>query len=245
MLHKHRTERDNQRDREKIVAIRAALPAVRAFVYLNTGTNGPLPQRSHETLLSQATVELEQGRIRPECYVHLQQEKNRVRGDLATLLGSASDEIALTHNTTEGMNIALMGLNWERGDEVVTATTEHPGGLNPLAVLRQRYGVRIHQIEIARKDSHPMEELSRVLNPRTKAVILSHISWSTGMVLPMREMTELAHGVGALVICDGAQSGGMIALDVSDLGVDAYALSGQKWLCGPDGTGALFLRREH
>ncbi|MBV9230529.1 MAG: aminotransferase class V-fold PLP-dependent enzyme, partial [Chloroflexi bacterium] len=176
MLNEYRAEKDNRGDREKVAAIRAELPAIQAYIYLNTGTNGPLPQRSHKALLSYAMVELEQGRIRPERYVQLQQEKNQVREALATLLGCGSNEIALTHNTTEGLNIVLMGLNWERGDEVVTATTEHPGGLNPLAVLKQRYGVRIRQTEIARMERHPLDELSRVLNARTKAVMLSHVS---------------------------------------------------------------------
>jgi L-cysteine/cystine lyase len=244
MQHQHRTTKDTRGDGEKVAAIRAALPAVQAAVYLNTGTCGPLPRRSFEAFLAQATVELEHGRIRPAHYVQLQQEKHRVRAALATLLGCASEEIALTHNATEGLNIALMGLNWEPGDEVVTAKTEHPGGLNPLALLKQRYGVRIRQTEIGRQDRHPGEELARALNARTKAVLLSHVSWRSGMVLPMQELTALAHRVGALVICDGAQAGGMIPSNVAALGVDAYALSGQKWLCGPEGTGALFLRKD-
>ena len=83
-----------------------------------------------------------------------------------------------------------------------------------------------------------------MLTSRTKAVVLSHVSWATGMILPLRELADLAHSVGALLICDSAQGCGMVPAPVYELGVDAYACSGQKWLCGPDGTGALFVRRD-
>src|SRR3954466_287995 len=93
-------------------------------------------------------------------------------------------------------------------------------------------------------DHDPIEELRQALSPRTKAVVLSHVNWATGMVLPIRELADLAHAAGALLICDAAQAAGMVPSNVYDLGVDVYACSGQKWLCGPDGTGALFVRRE-
>jgi L-cysteine/cystine lyase len=231
-------------NREKILAIRAELPAVHDRLYLNTGTNGPFPQRSYDALVAAAGVELREGRIGMATWQRLFANMAEARGRFAALLGCSPDEIALTHNTTEGMNIALAGMRWEPGDEVITATTEHPGGLYPVYLLKGRYGVRIRMTDIALKDLDPVEELARALTPRTKAVVLSHVSWSTGMVLPLREMADLAHSVGALLICDAAQAGGMVPSNVYELGVDAYACSGQKWLCGPDGTGALFVRRD-
>src|SRR5581483_6598389 len=231
-------------EQTKIAAIRNELPATQRYVYFNAGTNGPLPRRTHEALVANSRAELEQGRIGMEAFTRLFQNLTDARAAMARVLGCSDAEIALTHNTTEGMNIALMGLDWQRGDEVVTSKTEHPGGLYPLYVLHQRYGVKIRTTEIGLKDRDPLEELKRVLTPRTRAVVLSHVCWSTGMVLPLREIAEMAHSVGALLICDAAQSCGMVPSNVYDLGVDAYACSGQKWLLGPDGTGALFVRRE-
>jgi L-cysteine/cystine lyase len=231
-------------DGDKIAEIREELPATQRFVYFNTGTNGPLPRRTHEALVASSQYELEQGRIGQEAFTRLFQNLTDARAAMAGVLGCDEAEIALTHNTTEGMNIALMGLDWQHGDEVVTSKTEHPGGLYPLYVLHQRYGVKIRTTEIGLRDRDPLEELQRALTPRTRAVVLSHVCWSTGMVFPLREMAELAHSVGALLICDAAQSCGMTPSKVYDLGVDAYACSGQKWLCGPDGTGALFVRRD-
>jgi L-cysteine/cystine lyase len=231
-------------DSDKIAAIRAELPATQRIAYLNIGTNGPFPRRSYAALVEQAQIELEQGRVGPGAFERYMATMDATQAAFAALLGCADDELALTHNTTEGMNIALMGLDWQPGDEVVTATSEHEGGLNPVALLRERFGVTVHYTPIGLRDCDPIAELGRVLSPRTKAVALSHASWATGVVLPMRELSNLAHDAGALMVCDAAQSCGMLPANVYELGVDAYACSGQKWLCGPDGTGALFVRRE-
>jgi L-cysteine/cystine lyase len=231
-------------DWAKLAAIRAELPVMQRYVYFNAGTNGPLPRRTHDVLVAQAERELVDGRISADAFARMMQGRNDLRAQVAALLGCDPLEVALTHNTTEGMNIALMGLDWRPGDEVVTATTEHPGGLNPVYVIHQRYGVRIRMTEIGLRDRDSLEELRRALTPRTKAVVLSHVVWSTGMVLPLRELAAMAHSVGALLICDAAQAAGMVPSNVYDLGVDAYACSGQKWLCGPDGTGALFIRAD-
>ncbi len=224
--------------------IRAQMPAVTREVYLNTGTNGPLTRRAVDAITNFAREELENGRIGQAAFDYWFGVMNESRALIAELLACEVDEIALTHNTTEGMNIALLGLDWRAGDELITANSEHEGGLNPAALLKARYGVNVIYTDIGLCDCDPLPTLERALSPRTKAVVLSHASWATGAILPMREISEMAHRVGALVICDAAQAAGMIPTRMNALGVDCYALSGQKWLCGPDGVGALYIRRE-
>lgn len=228
----------------KVAKIREQFPVLQRYVYLNTGTNGPLPSTSAQVMQSYFQSELEQGRIGKDAFGRMLGERDKARQLLASLMGCDPSEVALTHNTTEGMNIALLGLDWQPGDEVITASSEHEGGLNPVALLKERYGVKVHYTNIGLRDCDILAELERYLSPKTKAVVLSHVSWASGMILPMREISERAHKVGAVVICDAAQSFGMIPVSVYDLGVDAYACSGQKWLCGPDGTGALFIRAD-
>src|SRR5688500_599570 len=111
-------------DTAKIAAIRAELPAVQRFVYLNVGTNGPLPRRSHAAMVEQLGLELEEGRIGMTAFARIMAARDQARSAVAGLLGCEADEVALTHNTTEGMNIALMGIDWKPGDEVITATSE-------------------------------------------------------------------------------------------------------------------------
>ncbi len=231
-------------DHDKITAIRDELPAVQNIAFLNAGTNGPIPQRSHDALVQYAHGELTEGRVGMATFMRMFELFSQARASIATILGCDPLEIALTHNTTEGMNIALMGLDWQKGDELVTSTAEHPGGLNPAYLIKQRYGAKLRMTDIGLPGVDPIAALQRVLTPRTKAVVLSHVSWSSGMVLPIRQLADLAHQVGALLICDAAQSCGMVPSNVYDLGVDAYACSGQKWLCGPDGSGALFIRKD-
>lgn len=231
-------------DEEKIAAIHEQMPATGACAYLNTGTNGPLSRPAHEALLAETRRELEEGRITPETFPHIGALKSEARTRIATLLGCDPSEVALTHNTTEGMNIALLGLDWRPGDEVVTSWLEHPGGLYPLYILKQRFGIKIRMTSIGAVAGDPVHDLRRALTARTRAVVLSHVSWSTGRALPLRELAEVTHAAGALLICDAAQSCGMVPVRMDELDVDAYACSGQKWLCGPDGTGALFVRRD-
>src|SRR5262245_2933677 len=104
-------------DQAKIAAIRAELPVIEKVAYLNTGTNGPVPQRSYDVLVAQATAELTEGRIGMAGYQQFFATLSKARAGFASILGCGADEVALTHNTTEGMNIALMGIEWSRGDE--------------------------------------------------------------------------------------------------------------------------------
>ncbi len=161
-----------QSDARKIRAIRNELPVTARYLYFNAGTNGPLPRRSHDALVASSALELDEGRISPAAFTRLFQNLDETRASVAALLHCDPAEIALTHNTTEGMNIAVMGLRWQQGDEIVTSVAEHPGGLYPAYLLHQRYGVRVRQTQIALPGRDPVEELRKALSARTKAVVL-------------------------------------------------------------------------
>lgn len=228
----------------KILSIRAELPVTSRYVYLNAGTNGPLPTRTVDAMIASARDELSEGRIRPAALTQAFELIRDVRAALAEVLYCDPLDVALTQNTTEGVNIALMGIDWRPGDEIITATTEHPGVLHPVYQLHQRFGVRVRMTEIGKPGVDALATLRQALTPRTRAVALSHASWSTGVVLTLPELADAAHRAGALFICDAAQAIGMTPSRVLELGVDAYACSGQKWLCGPNGAGGLFVRRD-
>ena len=152
--------------------------------------------------------------------------------------------MGLTHNTTEGMNIGLSGLDWGAGDEVVTTTLEHGGALLPLYQLHRRHGVRITFADVGNGERDAaLTAIERAIHPGVRMVVLSHVTWGTGAVLPIGEIAQLAHEAGAQVLVDGAQSVGALPVDVHALDVDVYAFPGQKWLCGPEGTGGLYVKR--
>jgi len=225
--------------------IRQELPAVQQVAYLNTGTNGPLPLAAATAMAAVAARELTEGRIHMAAWMALIEDKQRLREDFAALMQAPPTSVALTHNTTEGVNLALWGLNWQAGDEIITTSLEHPGVTVPLALLRQRFGVTVRFVEIGLGQAErTLDALAAAFTRRTRLVALSHVSYASGAVFPLAEIVELAHRRGAWVLVDAAQSLGAIPVDVTALGVDFYACSGQKWLCGPEGVGALYVHPE-
>lgn len=229
-------------DREKLAHLRAQLPAVDRTGYFNAGTNGPLPKVALDALIAAAHTEYDAGRIIPGVYEGGWTRNRRIRVLLAEMLGADPSEIALTHSTSEGIGTVLSGIDWQRGDEVMTTTLEHPGLFGPLSQISHRYGVKIRIIDIGDGGGDVTAILEAAMSPRTRVVALSHVMWSSGAVAPLREIAALARARHALTLIDAAQSAGQIPIDLHDLGIDAYAIPGQKWLCGPEATGALYVR---
>lgn len=228
----------------RLDALRAQLPAVRATSYFNTGSNGPIPTVAYDAADAATRREVDQGRIIPGTYEGNRDRNRRVAAMAAEIFGADADEIALTHSACEGLNTALMGMTWDPGDEVVSTSEEHPGLLLPLALLAHRYGVVSRFASIGDGGSGVVAALAAQITSRTRLIALSHLLWSTGAVLPLREIAELAHENELLLVVDAAQSAGQVPVDLHVTGVDAYAMAGQKWLCGPESTGLLYIRRD-
>jgi L-cysteine/cystine lyase len=213
---------------------RAAFPVLERVAYLNAGTNGPLARATAEAMVAQTLVDLAEGRSGAGYYTSSRELRERVRGKLAALIGVPAEQVALATSTTNGCNIVLAGLGLGPEDEVVTTDEEHFGLLGPLYTA----GVRVRVA--ATRGLEPAQALERLLDtvgPRTKLLALSHVSWVTGNVLPI---AELKRETALPILVDGAQSGGAIEVDAT--AYDYYTVSGQKWPCGPDSTGALYVR---
>ena len=228
----------------RVDALREQLPAVRTTGYFNTGSNGPIPRVAHEAAEEAARREFDQGRIAPGVYEITRERNRHIAALAAEMFGADADEIALTHSATEGLNAALMGMSWDPGDEIVSTTEEHPGLLLPLSLLSHRYGVVTRYADTGDSAGGVVEALARQITSRTRVIALSHVLWSTGAVLPLREIADLARDNELMVVVDAAQSAGQVPVDVHAAGVDAYAMAGQKWLCGPESTGLLYVRRD-
>jgi selenocysteine lyase/cysteine desulfurase len=153
-----------------------------------------------------------------------------LRAGYAALLGCEVEDVALTTSTSEGMGAVLSGMDLGAGDEIVTSDQEHPGLLGPLRAARER-GVAIRMV--------PLSETADAVGPKTRLVACSHVGWVSGELAP----AALAD-VDVPVLLDGAQGPGAMPIDVRALGCAAYAAAGQKWLCGADGTGMLYLAPE-
>jgi L-cysteine/cystine lyase len=209
-----------------MAALRAQFPVLERVAYLNAGTDGPVPRAAQEAAARELASELEEGRAKAhfERRFELQDE---LRAGYAELLGATVDDIALTTSTSEGLGKVLAGMDIGPGDEIVTSDEEHPGLIGPLIAARER-GAEIRAV--------PFAALADAVGPRTTAVACSHVNWRTGELAPAA-LAEL----DVPVILDGAQGAGAVPVDVMKLGCAAYAAAGQKWLCGADGTGLLYL----
>jgi L-cysteine/cystine lyase len=233
-------------DAEKLAAVRAALPSLGAGIQLNTGSAGPLPAEVAAAIAELEAYERDIGRASYDYYLDALQRMDEARAGVAAVIGGELSEIALTHATTDGMNIGTWAIDWRPGDRAVTSTHEHHAGLGPLYTLRDRLGIELAfaEIEGDAPDDEIVAAFDRRIGPGTRLVSLSHVLWSTGMVMPVARIAAIARARGAAVLVDGAQAAGAIPVNVHDLGIDMYALPGQKWLLGPEGTGALWVRRE-
>jgi L-cysteine/cystine lyase len=232
-------------DLTHIQRIRQEMPATTAHIYLNTGTFGPLPTCVVEAMQKHMQDSWQDGRLGAAAFETMGNIHKDARSKVARLLHADASEIALTDNTGEGMNIISYGFNWHEGDEVITTNHEHISALAPLYQIRNRYGVVVRIAELgpaAERSAH--SAIDELITPRTRLIVLSHVTWTTGAVLDVAEISRLGHGRNIPVLIDGAQSAGAIPVDVKALDVDFYAIPMQKWLCGPDGTGALYVRKE-
>jgi L-cysteine/cystine lyase len=233
-------------DPDKLVAVRAALPSLAAAIQLNTGSAGPIPAEVAAAMAELEAYERDFGRSQHEYHLDSLQRMDEARAAVAAVLGGDLDEVAITHAATDGMNLGTWAIDWSSGGRAVTTCHEHAGGVGPLYMVADRYRVDLGFAEFAgdASDDVILAQFDALITPGTKLVSFSHVLWTTGLVMPVARIAALAHERGALVIVDGAQAAGAIPVNVNDLGVDLYAIPAQKWLLGPDGLGALWIRRE-
>jgi selenocysteine lyase/cysteine desulfurase len=213
---------------------RARFPVLEHHAYLNAGTFGPVARETFEAANAVRAWELENGRAGTVYFEEMIGRRGRVRALLAEQIRVPPGNVALTDSTTQGVHVVVSGLSLGPGDEVATTDAEHFGLTGPLIGSGAR-------LQVARVRGLPASDLfdaiRAVVTPRTRLIALSAVSWLDGAVFPWRELRE---ATGIPVLVDGAQAAGAIDVDAS--AADFFTVSAQKWLCGPDATGALYVR---
>jgi L-cysteine/cystine lyase len=222
--------------------MRADLPSARAAAYLNAGTFGPLPEPAHRVMREHLDGVLGRGRIGPQGLQEWMGFTDGARAAFARSVQAAPETIALTHSTTDGVNLVVWGLDFQPGDVVVTTTSEHPGLTEPLETLARRRGVVLRTVDVEGLDA--TAAVTGAIDEQTRLVALSHVLWTDGTVLDVPAIGAACRAAGVPLLVDGAQGAGCVVVEADALGADFYTISGQKWLCGPSGTGALYVRPE-
>ena len=208
---------------------RAQFPVFERYAYLQAGTNGPLARATVEAMAAQEQRDLLDGRSGKDYFERMLALREDVRAGVAGILGVDPVRVALTDSTTRGCAVVLAGLGLTREDEVVTTDHEHFGLTGPLYATGAR-------IVIVDADE---QALIDAVTPRTRLIATSHVLWTTGRRLDVERVRAEA---GIPILVDGAQSAGAIPVELGS--VDFYTVSAQKWLCGPESTGALYVADE-
>jgi selenocysteine lyase/cysteine desulfurase len=220
--------------------VRAQFPLATDRAYFNTGGLGASPYAVIDAVASK-TMELE--RIGETG--HDDSLWHDIKADCGALLGCDSDEIAFTRNTTEGVNIVANGLPLKSGDEIITTTQEHVGNALPWMALVRRTGAALKLFEPSTKSAQEnLDRIASLVSRKTRLISVPHAVTTTGLILPVKEIAALARAKHLWFFVDGAQTAGMFPFDLHDIGCDAYATSGHKWLLGPKETGLLYVRKD-
>ncbi len=229
-----------------VASLREKIPACLRTIYMNTGWSGPSPTPVVEAVKERLEYESYQG---PTCQEVLDSAEElffNTKEKVAGLLNVKASEIALTQNTTEGLNIILNGFPWRDGDEIITFDIEHSSVLTSCFYNRLRRGVSVRVVPLATDDDWAdiLTKVADALTDSTRMIVFSHVQYSCGLRMPVENIRKLVGSRDVYMLVDGAQTPGHIALDIPRLGVDFYSIPAHKWMLGPDGVGALYIREE-
>lgn len=240
------TPQEAARDEGLWREVKQAFTASRSLINLDNGYASPSPRVVTEAVV-RYIWEQEQGPY--GLYVQKARDQvDTVKNSLARLFGSSPDEIALVRNTTEALKTVLYGIPLKPGDEVLTTTHDYPSMVHVLREREKKEGIKLVEVPMP-FPAGSLDELVKVLEdgitPKTRVILVSHVTYTTGQVFPVRRISDLAHRHGIEVVVDGAHAVGQLDFKVSELGCDYYGTSLHKWLSAPKGTGMLYMKRDH
>jgi L-cysteine/cystine lyase len=223
---------------------RSQFPALSNKIYFNYGGQGPMAQSAMDAVIEAQAHIQNIGPFGNQAYGWIAPQIQASREAIASLLNVPSDTITLTGNVTVGCNIAMWGIDWQPGDHLLLSDCEHSGVIATALEIARRFAVEVTTCPLMAtlNEGDPVSIIAESLRPQTRLVVLSHVLWNTGQVLSIDKIVEVCRSNNSLLLIDAAQSVGVIPLDLTALGVDFYAFTGHKWLCGPAGVGALYVR---
>ena len=220
------------------------------LTYLNTGTRGPSPINVHQAQIN-CMRQVNEDRLGYVNNVYTSEYKVDVRARLAEYLGCDADEVAITHNTTDGMAIGTNGPDLKPGDEIIYTNHDHSSGGQPVNLRCTRTGAVPVVVDLSHPRFHPPENpqilidaFEAAITHRTKLISFCHVNYTDGCVMPVREICEMARSRGILTLVDGAHPPGMMMLNLRELGCDMYAGACHKWLLAGLLTGFLYVRKD-
>lgn len=221
--------------------LRQEFPVTQRYVYFDHASVSPLPRRSCRAVQKLNEEKLMQGKL---VWMGWDKVLDDARCVIAGFISAGEDEIALTANTTEGLGIVTNGVKWMKGDNIVTTDLEFPSSLFACQGVARRYGVELRVVRNVGGEL-PLTEYAKAIDEHTKLVVLSHVQFSNGYRTELRELADIAHSRGAMVLVDAIQSFGTMPVNVRKEDADFLASEGYKWLLSPIAVGFLYMKKEH
>ncbi len=219
--------------------------------YFNFGGQGILPKSALQKIIDTYHHIDQVGPFGLKINTWVQENLSATKQAIASEIGATPETITLTENVSASCNIPLWGIQWQEGEEILLTDAEHPGIVAIAKEISRRFGVKIVTCPILEtlNEGNPVEVIQNHLSPHTRLVIISHILWNTGQILPLKEIVSACHNYDhskqqIQVLVDGAQSAGSLPLNLIESEIDFYGCTGHKWLCGPSGVGFLYVRRD-
>ena len=219
-------------------ALRDEFPVTRNFNFQNHAAVAPLCTRAADAVRHYLKHAEENSYLGGGFYKHAE----RVRGQIAQLIGAKADEVTFTKNTSEGVSLVANGLTWQSGDNVVTSNVEFPANLYPWQALRER---GVHVRTVLEEDGRiPLERIIETIDNRTRVVAISSVQFASGFRTDLATLGEYCQSKGVLLCVDAIQSLGAFPIDVKAMNIDFLAADGHKWLCAAEGAGLFYVRKE-
>src|SRR5882762_11466664 len=208
--------------------------------YLNLAGMAPMPKVSLKAV--QATIEAKKfPHQKPDSMFF--EIPNRLRANIARLIGAKSEEVALTTGASAGLGAVAYALTWKPGDEVITSRAEFPLQYTTWLPMQEREGIRV-KVVAPQEKFMTADDVIAALTPRTRLVSISHVRFDDGSMLDVPRLAEACHKQGALLLLDVSQSCGAVPMDAAKLGADFLICAGYKWLLGAFGTGFFWIKSE-
>lgn len=241
----HLTPAQAAMDEDFWYEIQKAFSVTRGIINLNNGGVSPSPRIVTEALVRY--IWQQEDATAYTMWRILDPQSETIRTGLAELFGCDREEIAITRNASESLEILLMGLDLKSGDEILTTTQDYPRMLTTLRQRQLREGIALKMIKIPivpQRLSQITEEFEKGISKKTKLILISHVVNITGQIIPVRDVCQLGRSKGIDVIVDGAHSFAHFDFVHKDIECDYFGTSLHKWLFAPKGTGMLYVRKE-
>jgi len=225
--------------------IQSAFQLDRTIINFNNGGVSPSPRTVHNTL--KRYLDYSNQNPAYNMWAHLEPNIETVREKLAKQLACDKEEVAITRNASEALEIVQLGLNLQPGDEVITTTQAYPRMLTTWEQMVRRNKIILKKVSFSvplMEPNHYVKSIKKAITRKTKAIMVMHVINFTGQIVPVRKISSLAHSHGIPVICDGAHSFSHFPFTINDLGCDFFGTSLHKWTYAPVGTGLLYVKKE-